>query len=416
MPSWLEGGDSDQRVAKPGSRVVGALLGLLLATILVCVTGTAAGQTSMPAGPIVPSLALDRSPRVSSVPTRAFGGTSAVRHPKLQRIVRGLVAAGAPGALAVVRTPTRVRGAAAGLAAIEPRLRLSPGDRYRIASVTKTFVATRVLQLVAQRRLKLTDSIERWLPGLVPNGAAITIRRLLNHTSGLYDYTHDQDWADAVLAQPGREWSPRELLAVATSHQPRFAPGTSWSYSNTNYVVLGLLLETVTGVPLATDLQDRLFRPLGLASTSVATGTMISGRVAHGYIGRATMPDLRGRLLDITSILSPSVGWATAQIVSNAPDVTRFLTALLRGRLLPSALLKAMKTEVMYADYGLGLRINRTSCGTAFGHDGDLAGWRNIVWATANGRRAAAVMVNIDNTRVPWRRLRVAAESALCSG
>jgi D-alanyl-D-alanine carboxypeptidase len=75
-----------------------------------------------------------------------------------------------------------------------------------------------------------------------------------------------------------------------------------------------------------------------------------------------------------------------------------------------------MKTEVLYTDYGLGLRINRTSCGTAFGHDGDLAGWRNIVWATANGRRAAAVMVNIDNTRVSWRRLRVAAESALCSG
>jgi D-alanyl-D-alanine carboxypeptidase len=335
---------------------------------------------------------------------------------KLQRIVRGLVAAGAPGALAVVRTPTGIRRAASGFANLNPKVRLQATDRYRVASVTKTFVSTFVLQLAAEGKLSLADPVERWLPGIVPNGGVITLRELLNHTSGLFNYDQDDAWESARIADPGREWSPQELVAIATSHSPTFPPGTSWSYSNTNYILLGLVVQAVTGKTLAQELQDRLIEPLGLGSTSFPTGTAIEGRYAHGYlVGRPPLPIPAGTLFDVSTILSPSA-WGAGQIISNADDVTRFFDALLTGRLLPAAQLAAMKTEVVPYRYGLGLRIAHTRCGKAFGHDGDMPGYRTIVWATANGRRVAAIMVNIETTHVSRNRLQAATKTALCSG
>jgi D-alanyl-D-alanine carboxypeptidase len=328
----------------------------------------------------------------------------------LPRIAKSLVTAGAPGALVYVRTATGFRGAANGFGILQPRTALRVNDRYRIASVTKPFVATVVLQLVSEGRLSLGDSVERWLPGLVPNGAAITIRQLLNHTSGLFDYTEDPAWSDTLIASPSRRWAPRELLPFALSHPPLFAPGTNWSYSNTNYVLLGFVIEAVSGKGVAEVLQERLFGPLALRSTTFPTDLESDGHFAHGYVG------LLGPLID-SSILSPTFAYAAGEIVSNAADVTKFFAALLRGRLLPAAQLKAMKTgSAVTGTYGLGLMITSTRCGKAFGHDGDFPGWRNITLAKADGRRVAVAMVNIDTTHVTWDRLRAAAETALCSG
>jgi D-alanyl-D-alanine carboxypeptidase len=331
---------------------------------------------------------------------------------RLQKIVRGLVAAHAPGALAFVRTPTRVRSAAAGAARLQPRVPMRAVDRYRIASVTKTFVATIVLQLAGEGKLGVDDSVERWLPGVVPNGAAITLRHLLSHTSGLFNYTDDQGLENAILADPGREWSPRELLAVAFTHEPLFAPGANWSYSNTNYVLLGLVIEAVTGKKVDQELRERLFEPLALRSTSFPTGLSVEEPFAHGYFG---LPG--GALIDLTSVLSPSWSYAAGQIVSTAADVTTFFAALLKGRLLPAPLLTQMKTgSAVSAVYGLGLRTISTPCGRAFGHDGDFFAWHNVVWSTAKGRRVAVVMVNIDTAHVPWSRVEAAGISALCYG
>jgi D-alanyl-D-alanine carboxypeptidase len=340
----------------------------------------------------------------------APAGVSAPK-PTLQRVVRSLVAARAPGAVAFVRTPTRARSAAAGVASFEPRVAMRAADRYRIASVTKTFVATVVLQLVAEGKLRLADPVERWLPRVVPNGAAITIRQLLNHTSGLFEYTRDEQAVAAVVANPGRSWTPRELLAVAFSHPPLFAPGSDWAYSNTNYVVLGLVVEAVTGKPVEQVLAERLFEPLGLRATSFPSGLPVPEPFAHGY------GVFQGTLLDLTPLLNPSWAYASGQMVSNAADVTTFFAALLRGRLLPAALLSQMKSFTLTSGtYGLGLQSFFTRCGTAFGHGGDFIGWQNIVLASANGRRVAVVMVNIDATRVSGPRLIAAAISALCSG
>jgi D-alanyl-D-alanine carboxypeptidase len=335
---------------------------------------------------------------------------------RLQEIARELVAGGSPGALVVVMTPSGIHRAAAGFANLEAKARLRPSDRFRIASVTKTFVATVILQLAAERRLTLDDPVDRWLPGAVPGGASITIRELLNHTSGLFDYDEDQAWVNARISDPGREWTPRKLIAIATSHPPLFPPGQGWSYSNTNYVLLGLVIEAATHKRLAEELQIRIFRPLRLRSTSYPTGNAIRGRFAHGYlVGRPPLPFPAGTLIDVSTLLSPSA-WGAGQIVSNGDDLTRFLAALMKGRLLPAAQLKAMTTEVAPHHYGLGLRIAPTRCGEAFGHDGDVPGYRNILWATVNGRRVVSIMVNVDETRVSWNTLQAAAKAALCSG
>jgi D-alanyl-D-alanine carboxypeptidase len=334
----------------------------------------------------------------------------------LAKTVRALVADGAPGALIVIRSPGRTDRAVAGLGRINPRTPLRGVDRYRVASVTKTFVATVVLQLAAEKKRALDDPEERWLPGLVPKGNKITLRQLLSHTSGLFDYDSDAKWQAARLAKPGRIWSPRELVAIATSHRPLFPPGKSWSYSNTNYVLLGLVVEAVTGHSLGVELQRRIFGNLALRSTSYPTKTAIPGRFAHGYFVSPgpPVPRPRGTLIDVSSLASPSA-WGAGQIVSNANDLATFFRALLGGRLLPPAQLAAMKTLVPGYDYGLGLAATPTACGRAYGHNGDFPGWRTLVLASPNGKRVLVVMVNIKG-KVSWTRLIGDAQAAFCSG
>jgi D-alanyl-D-alanine carboxypeptidase len=360
---------------------------------------------------------------VAGVAVLATSGTSAAYHAgsgvaakkptKLQQITRSLVkASGAPGAIAFIRSPNGARSAAAGVASFQPRVAMRAVDHFRIASLTKTFVATVVLQLVGEGKLGLGDTVERRLPGVVPNGSAITIRELLNHTSGLFNYTEDEAWSTAALANPQRPWTPKELLSFAFSHPANFAPGTNWSYSNTNYVVLGLIVEATTGKAIADELRTRIFEPLNLRQTSFPSELALPEPAAHGYV----RPE-GGTLIDLNGLFSPTWAYAAGQIVSTAADVTTFFAMLLKGRLLPSALLKEMKTPVPVAGtYGLGLITTITRCGRAWGHNGDFFGWRNLVLSTANGRRTADVMVNIDPSRVSWPRLESAALSALCSG
>jgi len=333
------------------------------------------------------------------------------------RLARSLVGEGAPGSLVVVRTPARVRRAAAGLGRRQPRVAMRALDRFRVASITKTFVATVVLQLVGEGRLSLGDPVEKWLPGLVPNGEKITVRELLSHTSGLNEYMNDGAFVKAAIAHPARRWSPRRLVAIAVSHRPLFPPGTGWSYANTNYVVLGLVIEAATGKPVAKELRDRIFRPLGLAETSFPAGTGIAGHYAHGYVGFATLPTIpAGKLVDASTAVSPSIAWAAGAIVSNADDVTKFYATLLRGGLVRPDLLRAMKRPVLRTNDGLGLFRVQTACGPAFGHDGISVGYRNVVYSRPDGSRVADVMVNIDSTYVAQKDVEKAAKAALCFG
>jgi D-alanyl-D-alanine carboxypeptidase len=343
-------------------------------------------------------------------------GTSKRATPLLQRIVKRLVRDGAPGALAEVRTRMRIRRAAAGVSQRQPSVALRVTGRFRAASITKSFVATVVLELAAEGKLSLDDTVEHWLPGAVPNGAAITLRELLNHTSGLFDYGNDQDWNERRVADPQRIWLPEELMAVAVSHRPYFPPGTDWHYSNTDYVLLGLIIEKATGRSLGDELNERIFQPLALSATSFPTAPGNDSWLVHAYIGNATIPTIQG-LVDVTPLLNPSWSWAAGALVSNADDLTTFYARLLSGRILRLDLVTAMRTVTPPAeDYGLGLMRIHTPCGLAFGHRGDYFGYRSEALSRPNGNRVALVMVNVDTTNISWAELDVAAQEALCSG
>jgi D-alanyl-D-alanine carboxypeptidase len=338
--------------------------------------------------------ALAAAPAATAAPTRG----------ELQRAVDRVVAAGAPGVIALVRDGHRTVRAAGGAADLDTRRPLRPGDRYRVGSNTKTFVAAVVLQLAGEGRLALTDTVERWLPGLVPGAGAITVRQLLNHTSGLPDYAPDDDdsFIRQVLADRRRKWSPQELVGIAMARPPLFAPGAAWAYSNTGYVLLGLIVETASGHPLATELRERIFAPLHLRGTSFATGPGIAGRHGHGY----SRFGARHRY-DITEVDQSWAGAAGA-IVSRARDLARFQRALLGGRLLRSDLLAQMRMTVPVGGqgYGLGLIRSRMPCGTFWGHGGETLGYLSYAETRARPLRQAMIAVTADQSLFGRRTMR----------
>jgi D-alanyl-D-alanine carboxypeptidase len=314
---------------------------------------------------------------------------------QLREALDALVAAGVPGALVLVRDGDRTIRLAAGYGNLARRTPMQSSDRFRIGSETKTFVATVVLQLVGERKLALADTVERWLPGLVPGGGTISVRQLLNHTSGLFDYAEDK-MVERQLDNPMKVWAPRRLVAIATAHAPLFSPGARWSYSNTGYILLGLIVEKASGKSLGAELRERIFAPLRLRATSLDTRPQIAGRHAHGYTRYR-----KSRLTDI-SVVSPSLFWAAGAIVSTADDLLRFHRALFRGRLLHPRLLAAMKTTVPVTPqqrYGLGLIVSRyVRCGVFFGHGGETFGYETFTDSRSDGKRDLVIAVNADSS------------------
>jgi D-alanyl-D-alanine carboxypeptidase len=322
------------------------------------------------------------------------------RKPVLQRALDQVVAAGVPGAVALVRDGKRTIRLASGYGNLAPKTPMRATDRFRIGSVTKTFVATVALQLVAEGKLSLDDTIERRLPGLVPNGRRITVRHLLNMTAGLFDYLVD---GDPTVTKPylagnyTHTWKPQKLVEIAVSHKPHFAPGAGWSYCNTCHVLLGLVIEARTGHSLSSELRRRIFTPLHLRLTTFDTTPRIAGRHAHGY-------ELEGKRLQDVSGIDPSFGWAAGAIVSTAGDVTRFYRALLVGRLLPPDLMRAMKTTVGARSlgpgvrYGLGIAQVQTPCGTAWGNRGGLPGYGTTTLSGKDANRQIVVLATREET------------------
>jgi D-alanyl-D-alanine carboxypeptidase len=308
------------------------------------------------------------------------------------------VAAGAPGAVLLVRDRDRTVRLTSGSGNVRPRTRMRASDRFRVGSITKTLVATVVLQLVAEQRLTLEDSVARWLPGVVPDGERITVRQLLNHTSGLFAFGGDREFVTRASRDPLRVWTPREIVAIATAHPPTFAPGAGWSYSDTNYYVLGLIVETATGHSLAGELERRILTPLRLRATSFPTQPGIPERHAHGYFLRPFQ--------DVT-VGSPSVQWAAGALVSNADDVARFYRALLGGRLLRPDLLRLMETTVAAPQlgpgnaYGLGLQRVPEPCGALWGHAGGSPGYVAHALNSRDGSRQVVVLVNATGSLSP---------------
>jgi D-alanyl-D-alanine carboxypeptidase len=332
------------------------------------------------------------SPRAGGAP-----GADGAR-PGVPAAVQRLVAAGgAPGAAALSRDGQRVWFGTAGVADLSSDRRIRAADRFRAGSITKTFVATVVLQLAGEGSLDLADTVDAHLPGLIRgngnDGRRITVRQLLGHTSGLFNYTEDAGFEESSGSglrahRPGTR-TPEQLVRVALRHAPSFRPGGGYRYSNTGYILLGLIVEKVTGRPYADEIQRRILRPLGLTGTSFP-GTRVSLPPPHGRGYSAASSD-------VTS-LDPSSAGAAGEAVSTLGDLSRFFGALLGGTLLPPGQLREMRdTSGAGGAYGLGLFPVRLPCGvTLWGHNGTISGSYVQTLGTRDGGHVLTFRVNTD--------------------
>lgn len=343
---------------------------------------------------------------VASLLTAPASAVSSGQPPRgVQAALDQVVAAGAPGAVALVRVGDRTFRYSSGYGELVPLTPIRAGDRNRIGGVTKSFTATVVLQLVGKRVLRLDDTVEEWLPGVFPNGDGITIRQLLNHTSGIFDYIQDDRvFAPYLGGDLTLPFDPREGVRIAAEHTPLFAPGTGWSYSNTNYLLLAMIVEAATGNSIGSELRHRIFKPLGLDHTTYPTTSMIRGSHIHGY-----WLLFEPEPTDFTP-LSPTLLGASGAILSTTDDLARFYRALLRGHLLKPGLLKAMQTVDPVATdppgsidagfpgggWGLGLLRETFPCGDAWGHDSEIPGYTTAAWNSKDGNRQVVVVVNMD--------------------
>ncbi len=318
-------------------------------------------------------------------PATASAAPADGRGQQLQQRLDAIHEAGMPGAFAEVRDGRRTWTPTTGVTDITTDRPVRDGLRHRVGSITKTFVATTMLQLSGERRVDLDAPIGRYLPKLVPRdvGAAVTVRMLLNHTSGIAGYdTEIIKTNDDIIELGRRTYRPEELARIGLAGAPTHAPGTGWSYSNTNYVLAGLIIEKVTGHSYRAEVSRRILQPLGLRDTYFeGADPFIRGPHMNAYV-----PWIDGQLRDFTKY-NMSWAWAAGEIVSTAHDLNVFYRALLTGRLLPPHLLVAMQTTVFEDGYGLGLYYVDLPCGRVWGHDGGTIGHQTISWHSADGVR-----------------------------
>ncbi len=335
-------------------------------------------------------LALVATPAVASA-----GRHDPLARSHLRQELAAVVAAGATGATAQVDDGQHRVRASSGVAERGGSRPVPVAGKFRIGSVSKSFIATVVLQLVAEHRLGLDDTVDDRLPGVLPSGTGITVRELLNHTSGVPDVlsTFPRPGTPAFVRLRWRTWSPRGLVS-RVAHKPLlFAPGTRASYSNTNYLLLSLIIERITGSPYATAVEQRIIRPLGLRHTSFpGTDPYIHGPHAHAYMS-VRNGDGSTSIVDVTTF-DPTIMWGGGEMVSTTRDLNRFYAALLDGDLLPPSLLRQMRTADDGSIYGLGLIRHRLSCGvTAWGKDGDAPGYSTWSFSTPDNRKRVTVSV-----------------------
>ncbi|MGW2530440.1 serine hydrolase domain-containing protein [Streptomyces sp. NPDC001595] len=353
--------------------------------------------------------------------TTTATGTPSTTAPDMEGVVAALnsaLANGAPGAMARYSGPDGVRSRAVG---IRDKVAEAPMDvhaRFRIGSVSKTFSSVVLLQLVDEGKLELDRSVNTYLPGLLPDDR-ITVRHLLTHRSGLADYTNAMfnQTVPGFEAVRNRVFSYQELVDLSLAEPRTTEPGVAYKYSNANFVVVGMLIEKLTGRPVADAYQRRIIKPLGLRQTSyVHPDTRIKGLHVRGYLH----PDEAGApLVDSTE---QTVSWAQSAgaFISSPADLNTFTSALMRGRLLSPAMLEAM-TTVTPTDatntrfYGLGLRRYDLSCGTqVYGHTGTVQGYYTYAFSTRDGRRSLSAVANTSNHGAANTALGGTLEAAFC--
>lgn len=394
---------TDQQRRPPTHRWLGAAAAL-------AVLGTAAVA-------VAPTTATATAPAQNAAQAPAGSHRDAVQR-SLDELVR---ADGFPAVLASVRgRDGRVRNYTAGVADLETRAKVPTDGYVRIGSNTKTYLAVVVLQLVGEGRIGLDEPVETYLPGLVRgdgvDGRRITVRHLLQHTSGLPNYT-------ALLPETyetirHRYVQPRELLDLGLSQQATDGPGETFAYSNTGYVLAGLLVEKVTGRPVLEEITNRIIRPLGLRHTYFPNVGDQEVRRPHPKGYHQDGPEQP--LTDVT-VMDPSMGWAAGQMVATPSDLNRFFVALLDGDLLAAEQLRQMRDTVdapgplPNSRYGLGLQSTPLSCGgLSWGHGGNIFGYSTVNAATDDGRAVTVAATRLPTDVAEVEHLLTALDAALC--
>lgn len=261
----------------------------------------------------------------------------------------------------------------------------------RIGSETKTFTGTAVLQLVAEGKVALDDPISKYVPG-VPNGDNVTIRELGDMRSGLVSYTANEEWAKAFFANPLRSWSPRELLSYSFSLPPIFPPNGTFNYSNTNFVLLGLLVEKVSGESLGAYIEHHLLRPLHMTQTSFPSNAAFPRPHASGY----TVQDAAGTVAETTN-WDPSWGWAAGAMISDLHDLRIWAKSVATGSLLTPAIQRQRERFIPApglepARYGFALFDIKGW----IGHNGSLPGYESLTVYSPSLRTTMVILLNSD--------------------
>ncbi|MFB7262397.1 serine hydrolase domain-containing protein [Streptomyces nojiriensis] len=324
--------------------------------------------------------------------------------PELQEAIQQIVDSGFTGVQLRVHDRRGEWVGTAGVAELGGTAKPPANGRVRIGSNTKTFTAALVLRLVAEGKVRLDDTVGDILPGFGLD-RRITLRMLLQHTSGIFNFTGEY-YEDGTVVPgipwSGREWvdnrfktyRPEELVRLALSRPARFEPGTDWSYSNTNYVLARLLIEHVTGRAYAQEMERLILRPLGLHDTLVPeTRTDLPEPHAHAYYRYEDAG--QERTVDVTR-QNPSWISTGGDMISTAQDLHTFIAALMGGRLLPAPLLAEMCTPHPKAGYGLGVFVQDAGAhgGTVISHNGGIAGHGALMYSTPDGSKTLTAALN----------------------
>jgi len=319
---------------------------------------------------------------------------------EVQSALEQAVAAGIPGIALEIQGREGSEFLTAGSASLEDERPLTPEDSFRIASVTKALTAAVVMELVEEGALSLDDTVEQWTPGLLAEGDSITVRHLLGHTSGLADYTKDENFIEAFVA--GEDMTPQRVVSFVSSEPLAFEPGTTYEYSDTDNNVLGIIVEAAAGRSYEQELSSRVLDPMELRSTVLPNSPEMPEPHADGY---QYDPESEGaeEPENLTTAFDPSAAGASGALVSTPSDLSRFFGGLLSGELVGEDTLEQMK-ETLAGEgspsgpgtkrAGLGIFSYELPCGEVWGHTGQFPGYQAFGAATPDGSGALAIMAN----------------------
>ncbi len=363
-----------------------------------------------------------------AAPGEEAAATAESRDAALDRALEDLVAkrGGPPGVIAVVQRNEDLEVHTAGVADLETGRPMRIDDRMRIASAAKAFSGATSLSLVSKGALSLNDTIGERLPELPDSWSEVTLRQLLNHTSGLADFSQEPAFRDAVEASPTKAPPPEKLLSYVKNKPPKPAPGTRYHYSNTDNIVVALMVESATGRSYEGQLQEQVFGPLGLTKTVLPRGTNLVPPFIHGYDNSVPPPPPE----DFSKLLAGGWSWASGGIVSTPADLNTFIRAYAGGKLFDRRTRAAQRQVIEGGrseppgpgvnSAGLALFRYETGCGTVWGHTGNIPGYTQFMAANASGRRSVTVSINSQN--IPgfgapgvFEALRLAEGRAVCA-